>query len=150
MWQKAYAESLVLSADAVKLVGLVYGYAVESTQEARRRLAAGDIRGRAHAISRVIAAISELEGSLNYDAGGAVARNMAALYAYSRQRLTEANMRQQDAPLAEVEALLVTLSEAWNKMPTQDAPESSPVEVPRAVPSIWAQPQTELAHSWSA
>ena len=54
-----------------------------------------------------------MAGSLNREQGGEISVRLAALYSYMQGRLIEANTRQTDAPLQEVEALLVSLSEAW-------------------------------------
>ena len=42
-----------------------------------------------------------------------IGRSLAGLYAYMQNRLLEANSKQTDAPLAEVESLLATLGEGW-------------------------------------
>ena len=76
-------------------------------------LALGDVAGRSKEICRIIAILGELEGALNHSAGGSLSRNLARLYQYMRQRLTQANLDKSDGPLAEVESLLVTLGEGW-------------------------------------
>jgi flagellar protein FliS len=114
-------------------------------------LAAGDIVARSRAVCRGIGAISELDGSLNHAEGGAISRNLAELYQYLRQRLTEANMRQNDAPLAEVESLLTTLSEAWKSVSVPPAPKSSTVQMGAEFPAAaWLQSDGGNAHLWSA
>jgi len=150
MWKDAYIVSRVLSADPVGLVCLVYGHAIDSIEEARRRLAAGDIAARARAISRAIAAISELQGSLDHAAGGAVSRRLEELYSYIRRRLTEGNMRQKDAPLAEAESLLRTLAEAWSALraPQTESPAEHAFSAPHAGP--WMESDAGRAHTWSA
>jgi flagellar secretion chaperone FliS len=150
MWKAAYLESTVLSAQPVELVCLVYGHAIESVRDARGFLAKGDIASRARAIGRAMDAVSELEGSLNHCAGGAVSGNLADLYRYVRQRLTEGNIRQLDAPLAEAETLLSTLAEAWQGVRQQGravatAQESAPPEA-----LSWMDQGVDCAHAWSA
>ena len=49
--------------------------------------------------------------------GGAISRGLVELYAYIQTRLIEANSRQIDPPLAEVEQLLGVLQEAWRAVP---------------------------------
>jgi flagellar protein FliS len=114
MWKDAYLESRVLSADPLELVHILYGHTLEMVRDARRYLASGDIAARGTAISRAIAAVAELDASLDHQAGGSVSRNLASLYEYMRLRLLTANIQRQDAPLAEVESLLRTLDEAWS------------------------------------
>ena len=114
MWKDAYLESRVLSADPIELIHILYEHALAMVQDARGYLAAGDIRGRGNAISRAIAALTELDSSLDRQAGGSISRNLGELYQYMRLRLLTANIQRQDAPLAEVEQLLRTLDEAWS------------------------------------
>lgn len=149
MWRDAYIESRVFSADPVGLVCLVYGHAIDSIQEARRRLASGEIAARSQSIARAIAAVSELQGSLDHAAGGAVSRRLEGLYSYIRRKLTEGNMRQKDAPLAEAEALLKTLAEAWSAV---RAPQAEPPGAGFAAPhaGAWMERDAGSAHTWSA
>jgi flagellar protein FliS len=109
----AYLESRILSADPVELVAILYEHAILYTGHARECLAKRDIAGRSEKIARVIGIIGELDSSLNHSAGGEISANLARLYQYIRQRLVMANLQQQDEPLAEVERLLGTISEAW-------------------------------------
>jgi flagellar protein FliS len=108
-----YLESRILSADPVELIQILYEHAIKFVREARGALAAGDIVGRSKAISRTIGILGELEGSLDKEAGGSIGKNLAALYRYMRKRLTVANLKQEDGPLAEVESLIETLGGAW-------------------------------------
>jgi flagellar protein FliS len=106
---------------------------------------------RSRSVCRAVGAISELEGSLNHADGGAISRNLGELYQYIRQRLTEANMRQMDAPLAEVESLLTTLSEAWKAASVQPDRASSALPAGAEFPAAaWLQSDGDSAHRWSA
>ncbi|HXE64339.1 MAG TPA: flagellar export chaperone FliS [Bryobacteraceae bacterium] len=115
-WKQAYLETRILSADPVELVSILYEYAAMSVQDARESLAAKDVPGRARAVTKAIAIVGELEGSLNREQGGEIAANLGRLYPYMRDRLTQANITQTDEPLAEVEALLKTLGEGWKEI----------------------------------
>ena len=115
-WKQAYLETRILSADPVELVSILYEYAGISVQDARQSLAAGDVPGRARAVTKAIAIMGELEGSLNREQGGEIAVNLGRLYQYMRERLTHANITQTDEPLGEVEALLRTLGDGWKEI----------------------------------
>ena len=108
-----YLETEVLSADPVKLVSLLYRGAIEATGAARRHLASGSIADRSKQITRAWEIVQELAHSLDHKQGGELSQNLAELYGYIQTRLLDANALQTDAPLAEVESLLVVLSEAW-------------------------------------
>jgi flagellar protein FliS len=113
MNSKAYLETRILSADPVELINIFYEYAILYVQEARDNLARKDIAARSKAIVKAIRIVSELEAALDHAAGGEIAANLGRLYAYMRSRLMTANVRQQDAPLAEVESLLKTVAKGW-------------------------------------
>ena len=151
MWKDAYLESRVLSASPLELICILYQCALDSVRDARRHLAAGDIVARSRAVCRAVGAISELDGSLNHADGGAISRNLGELYQYIRQRLTEANMRQMDAPLAEVESLLATLAQAWKAASVPPAHESSAMYSGAEFPAAaWQDSDGGSAHRWSA
>ena len=97
---------------------------VQIQPDAQRFLRQRDIGARARAINKAIGILSELSRSLNYEADLQLSRNLAALYNYIVRRLIEANLTQTEKPLAEAEALLATLAEAW-KACVPPAPESS-------------------------
>ena len=142
MAKDAYLESRVLTADPVELIHLLYEHVRLQVGFARASLAVGDIAARSQAVSKALAGLGELEGSLNYNAGGAIARNLGRLYQYMRKRLLDGNFRQEDAPLAEVERLIQTMDEGWTAMQRAT---SIPVVPP------YAQAAAELvANSWSA
>ena len=110
MWKTAYLETRVLSASPVELINILYEYAILSVQDARDSLARGDIAARAKSIAKAIAILGELDSSLDRGAGGEIAVNLGKLYQYMRERLSLANLKQADEPLAEVEKLLQTLA----------------------------------------
>lgn len=108
-----YLEAEVFGADPVKLIHMLYRGAIEAVGEARRHLAAKQIRERSRQITKAWNILHELSRSLDFERGGEVARRLGDLYYYMQSRLIEANGRQDDGPLAEVESLLNTLCEAW-------------------------------------
>jgi len=144
VWKESYLENQVLTADPMELVRMLYRAAVDAVRDARKRLAAGDILERSNAINRAIAMIGELSGSLDQNGGGEIGRRLADLYSYMIQGLVQANLRQQDAPLAEVEALLTTLSDGWEQASCAEA-----VDSPAAYQSYDASADRQ-AHQWSA
>jgi flagellar secretion chaperone FliS len=107
-----YLESEVLTADPLKLVNMLYRAAIESVQAARCHLAAGEIRERSRKVVKAWKIVQELRGALD-DRGGDITRQLRQLYVYMQGRLLEANAKQQDDPLAEVEQLLTTLHKGW-------------------------------------
>lgn len=148
MWKEAYLAN-VLSADPMELVCLLYQHAQDAVREARSHLASRDIAARGKAISKAVAFIGELNSSLDHNAGGAISSNLKQLYEYMTLRLTEANIRQQEGPLVEVESLLSTLGQAWQEARTREAKAAQPVAEVAA--PVWRESNFEpAAHGWSA
>ena len=110
-----YLETEVYSADPLKLVCMLYRGAIDATGAARRHLKNRQIRERSRQILRAVEILRELTRSLDpqYDQ---ISRPLRDLYAYMQTRLIEANAKQIDEPLAEVDRLLSTLLEGWNSV----------------------------------
>ncbi|HUA63477.1 MAG TPA: flagellar export chaperone FliS [Verrucomicrobiae bacterium] len=120
-WREAYLQNRVMSAEPIELICMLYQRAIELVGEARQCLTAGNILGRSKAISTTLEILAELEGSLNHQAGGKISENLERLYRHMRTRLMTANLKQQEQPLAEVEALLNTLAEGWEGVRSKTA-----------------------------
>jgi flagellar protein FliS len=151
---KSYLESRILAADPVELIQILYEHALIEVRAAGEYQKAGDIEGRAKAVSKAMAILGELEGSLNHKAGGSLSQNLARLYQYMRRRLLEASMTQQTALLDEVEKLLQTLEEGWSAIQHKTAPASSAYAHTAEVHTMMASsevPEIEYApQSWCA
>ncbi len=154
MWQSAhdaYIESRILSADPIELVRLLYQAAVDAVREARQHLADGEIMKRSRAVTKAGEIIRELATSLDHERGGEISRTLAGLYDYMQQRLLDANLRQNDAPMAEVIGLLTTLAEGWDGIcgRTPKQPEETPQRGPWAQPMLDDAAGARSAHAWS-
>ena len=117
--ETAYRNREVLNASPEKLVQIVYDFAIKSVVSARECLERKDIEGRARHVNRAFAALVELSSGLDFEAGKDIAENYARIYDYCRRRLIEANARQDDAVLAEVQSLIEDLQEAWQVVVTK-------------------------------
>ena len=142
MARDSYLESRVMAADPVELIHILYEHALVQIKLARTALADGNIAARSQAISKTLAALGELEGSLDCSAGGSISQNLARLYQYMRRRLTDGSVNRDAAALAEVESLMRTLDEGWTAM--QHA-----TSIPAALPYSHAVAEN-VGHSWSA
>jgi len=137
-----YLESRVMAADAVELIHILYEHTLLQVRLARNAIPNGNIAARFQAVSKVLAALGELEGSLDYKAGGSISQNLGRLYRYIRKRLVEGNLKRDDAALAEVESLIQTLDEGWTAMQHRMCAPATP-SYPHAAPE-------SSACSWSA
>jgi flagellar secretion chaperone FliS len=161
IWKQAYLETRILSADPMELVTILYESALESVAAAREHLKRGEIRERSNAVTKAISIVTELNSSLDHTSGGEVSRNLADLYHYIAGRLFDANLKQQDGPLAEAQALLHQLAEAWRgvraaRTAAGDSKAGDPSldETPAYVPAYDTgsayQDAASVGHGWSA
>ena len=115
---RAYAqvgiETGVASADAHRLVLMLFDGALEAIAEARSQMARRDTPAKGRSIGRALRIIDEgLVASLDEAAGGELAQQLRELYGWIGRRLALANLRNDDALLGESARLLGELREAW-------------------------------------
>lgn len=115
-YQQVQVQTGVEDADGRRLVSLLFEGALGAISSARSAMARGDIEAKGVQIGRAVRIVDEgLRGSLDLNQGGALAANLDGLYAYVVRRLTEANLRNDDAALGECARLLSPLREAWSE-----------------------------------
>lgn len=110
-----YLADKVSTASPAELVGMLFDAGVQAVRQAVAANAAGDHAGASRRLIRAQDIVMELRCSLNLEAGGELARNLDALYAYLFRRLVEANIRRDAAAMAEGLAILEPLRDAWRE-----------------------------------
>ncbi len=113
MISEAYLENRVMSATPEELIKMLYDAGIEAVGRARLHLKDGDIAARTRQITRAQAILAELAASLNHEVAPKLTGQLADLYDYMIRRLTDAQIKQEDAPLAEVSRLMATLLDGW-------------------------------------
>ena len=98
-----------------QLVSLLYRSVASEIAAARGAMARGEIAEKGRAISHAARMIEEgLRAPLDVEAGGKLALDLARLYEYLVHRLTLANLKNDDAQLAECASLIDVLRDAWD------------------------------------
>lgn len=119
-YSRVGVETGVTEASPHRLVAMLFDGAIESIHQARGALASRDIAAKGQAIGKAVRIVDEgLKGGLDRSAGGQLATDLSALYDYLLRRLTEANLRNDDAALAECSTLLDSVRQGWNGIATQ-------------------------------
>jgi flagellar protein FliS len=113
------------TANPVELVLLLYDAAIASLQKAQGHMAARDIANRTQCINKAMAILTELQANLDFGSGGEIAGSLDKLYRYVKDRIFDANLRQDTAPLKESVRLLGSLREAWFGVAQADARKSA-------------------------
>lgn len=114
--------SAVDGANPHRLIEMLYDGLLESIAEARGALRAKNIEGKCRSISRAVRIVDEgLKGGLDMNVGGDLANNLSMLYGYVSQRLTLANLHNDEAMLQECVDLIQPLRDAWVQIGGQAA-----------------------------
>lgn len=125
--------------DPIKLIIMLFEGAINFTKKAKLRMQENNMADKGILISKVLAIVSELQGSLNLEKGGEIAENMDRIYTYARDRLVEANQKNDAAMLEEVLGHFRVLKSAWeqaqSKLNKEEA-EISPLQVVAGQPAM--------------
>lgn len=115
----AYRETRVRTASPGQLVVMLYDEAVKQCDIALDYLG-GDLKTSPQHIERINAAlakvqdiVTELMASLDFDAGGEIARSLFSLYVWFNREILEANLAKDSTRIASVRAMLAELRGAW-------------------------------------
>ena len=108
-----YRELAIKGATPVGLIVILYDMVIESLAHALREIEAGNIEARVVELNHALAAISELQRSLNMEAGGEVSKRLSDLYDVARGKILEANIKVSRQPLEQLKNVLTSVREAW-------------------------------------
>lgn len=116
-YQRVSVETAVSQASPHQLVALLMEGLLKSVGAARAALKRGDIAVKGQQITRAVRILDEgLKPALNLAQGGDLAANLNGLYGYCSLRLTEANLRNDDAALADVVRVIEPLADGWKQI----------------------------------
>ena len=147
--RSSYREAAVRGASPVRLVICLYEQAIEDLRQAVIALEKGDIEARTRGINHALMVIAQLQGSLDMERGGEVARNLARFYGLLRVGLNEAQMKQSGRILEQQIAQLVVVYEAWLEVERATAtPKPFPAESSLPKPEA-SSPEISCA-DWNA
>lgn len=116
-YKRVGLETSVDKADPHQLVNMLFEALLQSVRTARAALERGDVPTKCEQIVRAVRIIDEgLKPSLNLEQGGEIAANLNGLYGYCVLRLTHANLRNDDAALADVVRVIEPLADGWKQI----------------------------------
>ncbi len=116
---QTYQRAGVETATPHRLVAMLYEGAIRRCGEGAAALDEKAWEAASTALLKAQAIIVELLTSLNREAGGEVAQQLAAQYDYMHRRLIEANIRRDAGAAREVAGLLGELNDAWLRIGAQ-------------------------------
>jgi flagellar protein FliS len=142
----SYRAAAIRGASPLKLVVCLYEQAIEDLRQAVIAMEKGDIEARTRGINHALVVIGQLQGSLDMQRGGDVARNLEKFYVVIRAGLVEAQLKQSARILERQISQLVSVYEAWlevERLATDSAPQPAPAEPgpliakPATLPADW-------------
>jgi flagellar protein FliS len=110
--------SAVNYADGVQLIQMLFNGLMDSLAATEGHMARNEISEKSQSISRATKILVGLRGSLDFDKGGELARNLDDLYDYSTRRLLKASIRNDIEAVQEVKSLLGEINGAWELLPS--------------------------------
>ncbi|HTR48905.1 MAG TPA: flagellar export chaperone FliS [Verrucomicrobiae bacterium] len=153
-----YRQVSVTVASPTGMVVKLYDRILEDFRHALEANAAGNVERRVSSLNHALLIIAELEGVLDFERGGAVAKHLQGFYRVARSLILEANVRASQVGIEKLRDIFTPLRNAWQQvdqdvarnqasMPEEQAPQ--PREMRRQ--TIAAEPELEAAGSrWSA
>jgi flagellar protein FliS len=116
-YSSASAHGGVAAADPHKLILMLMDGALERIATARGCMERKETAEKARLINRTVSIIGELRSTLDMNAGGQIAANLARLYDYMNNCLLKANLDNSVKLLDEVSRLLHDIRDAWGMIP---------------------------------
>jgi flagellar secretion chaperone FliS len=111
-----YRKRSVEGASPVGLVVLLYGGAITALLRAISAVEAGDIERRVNELNKVLAILAELQGTLDFEKGGAVAQQLETFYKVTRSQVLEASIKMSKPMLEELVKHMTSIKEAWQQV----------------------------------
>lgn len=110
--------SAVSYANGIQLIQMLFNGLLDALTDAERHIQSGDIGKKSDAISRATKIIVALKGSLDFEKGGELARNLDDLYDYATRQLLKANLHNQDTLVHEIKSLMAEINSGWELLPS--------------------------------
>jgi flagellar secretion chaperone FliS len=110
-----YANQAVQTASPARLVTMLYDRILTAFARSRTALAepVPSYATANHELQRAQDILDELRHTLDHTAGGEIATNLDALYAYCSERVLAANLRKDPTGIDDAEAIITDIRSAW-------------------------------------
>jgi len=145
----SYREAAVRGASPVQLVIYLYQQAIEDVRRAIAALQKHDIETRTRMINHALKVIGQLQGTIDMERGGEIAKNLHRFYNAARSGLIEAQIKQSASILEQQIQQLTAVHEAWLEVERATASPAQPPASPIDVNSFVPPGETRLA-DWNA
>lgn len=108
-----YKTTSVQSASKEKILLMLYEGAIRFMKQAIVAIEKKDIAARGTNVGRAFDIVMELNNTLNFEAGGELAKSLEQLYMFVTDQLTQANIKNDRVPLEHALKTMETLYSGW-------------------------------------
>jgi flagellar secretion chaperone FliS len=150
----AYRQAAVETATPLGLVVILYDLVIEDFAKAIAAIGSGDVEARTAAVHHALSVLEQLQGRLDFEKGGDVARQLDGFYSMIRGKMLEAQMKCSREIFGELMAFISDMRRAWKQIeehsaaPGTCAPESDTQGSGGVVPKLQLQEAGKT--TWSA
>jgi flagellar secretion chaperone FliS len=121
----AYRENAVRGASAIELVVILFDAAIDDMQRAASAIQTGDVEERAKSIRHAMLVLQQLQGTLDFERGGEVARRFEQFYNLIRAKLLESQLRNSPQLMGQQIQFMSEVRECWMHAEKQIRPKPS-------------------------
>jgi flagellar protein FliS len=115
-----YDRTSVETAGKVELIILCYDKAMQCLAQSKAHYQNKEYELKAHKLQKALEIINELQGCLDLEQGGQIAKNLDAIYTYITQRLLVGDIKGNFAAFDETIHILGELKDAWQAISSKD------------------------------
>lgn len=132
---QTYQRTSIQTSDRTQVIVLLYEGAQKNLNLAIAQLESGTRETEwSNKLAKTLEIINFLSNALDFERGGEIAQNLANLYDYMRDIITQANIKREVAPLREAHDLLGTLLEGWRGIVGANPEAAAPVTLASPMP----------------
>ena len=123
----AYREAASLGASPVGVVVLLYDRLAQDIHAAIATMNSNDVEARSLSINHALLILQQLQGCLDFAAGGTAARQLDSFYSHIRAKLLEAQIRQSPELLVAQAHAIAQVRESWAEVERHSAQRATPI-----------------------
>lgn len=113
IYQQNSVRGGVEDADPHQLTGMLLDGVIERINQAHGHMSRNDVAAKGSSISKALAIVGELRGSLDHKVDRAFSQRLDSLYEYVSRRLLYAQLNNDLAALSEAARLLIPIRDGW-------------------------------------
>ena len=117
-----YRESAALGADGTGIVVLLYDRLAQDIQRAIMAMNINDVQDRTTQINHALLVLQQLQGRLDFAAGGPAAHQLNTFYSHIRGKLLEAQIKASPKILLEQAEAVIKIRECWVEIERSERP----------------------------